>query len=105
MPFVLALALPLMLGKNNQIETLALVDHYALTMTFQHSAINTTLPSEKGNAFPSLLPPTMTTSTNFVSYRIFISDPLIDKHFCGDPHTFPQCTLDFINERSFMQYK
>ena len=85
MLFVPALALHLILGKNNQIATLALVDHYALTITFRHFAINITLPSGKGNAFPSLAPPTMTTSTDFVSYRIFISDPLIDKHFCGDP--------------------
>ena len=70
------LAWLLMLGENHHIATLVLVDHYALTITFRHSAINTTLPCEKGNAFPSLAPPTTTTSTDSASSSSATAAPI-----------------------------
>ena len=66
-----------MLGENHQIATKALVDHYALPITFRHPAINTTIQCEKGNtlhAFPSLVPPT--TSANSASSLSATATPI-----------------------------
>ena len=71
------LAWPLMLGENHQIATKALVDHYALTITFRHPAINTTIQCEQGNplhAFPSLILPI--TSTNSASSSSATATPV-----------------------------
>ena len=77
MLYVPGLAWPLMLGENHQITSKALVDHYALTITFRHPAINTTIQCEKGNplhAFPSLVPPL--TSTNSASSSSATATPI-----------------------------
>ena len=53
------LAWPFLLGENHQQSTKAIVDHYALTITFRHPQLNTTINCQSGNpaqAFPSLLP-------------------------------------------------
>ena len=55
------LAWPLMLGENHQITTKALVDHYALTITFRHPAINTTIQCEK--------PREIQRHTNYLSFN------------------------------------
>ena len=56
---VLGLAWPFLLGENHQQSTKAIVDHHALTITFRHPQLNTTINCQSGNpaqAFPSLIP-------------------------------------------------
>ena len=43
------LAWPILLGKNHQMSTKALVDHHALTVTFRQPQLNTTIQCEKEN--------------------------------------------------------
>ena len=53
------LAWPFLLGENHQQSTKAIVDHHALTITFCHPQLNTTINCQSGNpaqAFPSLIP-------------------------------------------------
>ena len=53
------LAWPFLLRENHQQSTKAIVDHHALTITFRHPQLNTTINSQSGNpaqAFPSLIP-------------------------------------------------
>ena len=53
------LAWPFLLGESHQQSTKAIVDHHALTITFRHPQLNTTINCQTGNpaqAFPSLIP-------------------------------------------------
>ena len=61
-----SLAWPILYGGNHLQITNALVDHQALTITFQYPSLNATIKCQTGNplhAFPHLAPANLSTGT------------------------------------------